>query len=176
VVVFIYPKDTSKELYQTRDRDGGERVEIVQNKILRQRQNRYGFPGVTLKITNWKQIPFKKIEKIWGRCWFLKDSLFRARRQPDNKPGQPGFWGFVHGGTRLKGKAFIIYFSLGSACSNLLEKVRLVSNREAESTDVKMRVSVSGQCQARNTENAWKTYKQIDAKLLDANMGGRGAY
>jgi len=121
VVVFIYPKDRSKDFIKRVIGTEGERIEIVQNKI----------------FVNGKQIddPWGHFEKLdwskylqtpekFGPVVVPKDSLFVLGDNRDNSQDSR-FWGFVHTNA-VKGKAFVIYFSWDRFAQSLLNKVRWV--------------------------------------------------
>jgi signal peptidase I len=122
IIVFIYPKDRSKDFIKRVIGTEGEKVEIIQNKIY---------------------INDKKIDDPWGRYdersqstkylhpmekdgpFFVpKGFLFVLGDNRDNSQDSR-FWGFVNV-NEVKGKALIIYFSWDRYAENFLEKVRWV--------------------------------------------------
>jgi signal peptidase I len=119
VIVFIYPKDTSKDFIKRVIGTEGEKVEIVQNKIFVNGKQIVD-PWGHFEKYDWTRY-LQNIEKF-GPVVVPKDSLFVMGDNRDNSQDSR-FWGFVHVNA-VKGKAFIIYFSWDQVASNLLEKVR----------------------------------------------------
>ncbi len=119
VIVFIYPKDTSKDFIKRVIGTEGEKVEIIQNKIFingKQIEDPWGH----FEKYDWTRY-LQSIEKF-GPMVVPKDSLFVLGDNRDNSQDSR-FWGFVNVNA-VKGKAFIIYFSWDQQASNLLEKIR----------------------------------------------------
>ncbi len=120
IVVFIYPKDRSKDFIKRVIATEGERVEIVQNRI----------------YINYQPIedPWGHYEERSGAMRYLlpmerfgpvtvpPNSLFVMGDNRDNSQDSR-FWGFVNV-NEVKGKALIIYFSWDRYAQNLLQKVR----------------------------------------------------
>jgi signal peptidase I len=119
-VVFIYPKDTSKDFIKRVIGTEGEKVEIVRNKIYI--NNRLiGDPwGRYSEKNDWMRY-LQPMEK-YGPIIVPKDSLFVLGDNRDNSQDSR-FWGFVNV-EAVKGKAFLIYFSWDRYAENLLNKIR----------------------------------------------------
>ena len=120
VVVFIYPKDRSKDFIKRVIGTEGEKVEIVRNKIYINEQLIDDPWGYYSGEGQWpKQLP--TMEKF-GPVVVPKDSLFVLGDNRDNSQDSR-FWGYVSL-SAVKGKAFIIYFSWDRYAQNLLWKIR----------------------------------------------------
>ena len=120
-IVFIYPKDRSKDFIKRVIATEGEKVEIRQNKISindRAIEDPWGH----FEKSDW----MKMIQSIdrFGPVVVPKDSLFVMGDNRDNSQDSR-YWGFVNV-SAVKGKAFIIYFSWDGGSLNLLDKVRWV--------------------------------------------------
>ena len=114
IIVFIFPKDRSKDFIKRVIGTEGEKVSIVHNKIY---------------------INDKLIDDPWGRFIMPRTSIedYGPVRVPENSLFVMGdnrdnsqdsrFWGFVKL-NEVKGKAFIIYFSWDSVAQDLLNKIR----------------------------------------------------
>ncbi len=114
IIVFIFPKDRSKDFIKRVIGTEGEKVTIVHNKIY---------------------INDKLIDDPWGRFTMPRTSIedYGPVRVPENSLFVMGdnrdnsqdsrFWGFVKL-NEVKGKAFIIYFSWDSTAQDLLNKIR----------------------------------------------------
>ena len=114
IIVFIFPKDRSKDFIKRVIGTEGEKVTIGHNKIY---------------------INDKLIDDPWG-CFTLsrpsiedygpvrvpESSLFVMGDNRDNSQDSR-FWGFVKL-NEVKGKALIIYFSWDSNAQDLLDKIR----------------------------------------------------
>ncbi len=114
VVVFIYPKDRSKDFIKRVIATEGEKVEMLTNQIYINGKMIDDPWGTYMRH-------FQTPEKF-GPVVVPKDSLFVLGDNRDNSQDSR-FWGFVHHDA-VKGKAFIIYFSWDRYARNLLEKVR----------------------------------------------------
>jgi signal peptidase I len=122
IVVFIYPKDRSKDFIKRVIATEGEKVEVVRNKIYINDQLIEDPWGYYDKKNEWlKQFQLKE---RYGPETVPKDSIFVLGDNRDNSQDSR-FWGFVNI-NEVKGKAFIIYFSLNWDAQNLLNKVRWV--------------------------------------------------
>ncbi len=120
-IVFIYPKDRSKDFIKRVIATQGEKVEIRQNKISindRVIEDPWGH----FEKSDW----MKMVQSIdrFGPVVVPKDSLFVMGDNRDNSQDSR-YWGFVNINA-VKGKAFIIYFSWNGGALNLLDKVRWV--------------------------------------------------
>ncbi len=114
IIVFIFPKDRSKDFIKRVIGTEGEKVTIVHNKIY---------------------INDKLIDDPWGRFTMPRTSIedYGPVRVPENSLFVMGdnrdnsqdsrFWGFVKL-NEVKGQAFIIYFSWDSIAQDLLNKIR----------------------------------------------------
>ncbi len=119
-IVFIYPKDPSKDFIKRVIGVGGDRVDIEGNKVFingQQLEDPWGYYDVK---NEWRRNlgPVGPFEHVV----VPKDHLFVLGDNRDNSQDSR-FWGFVNI-NEVKGKAFIIYFSWDQSAQNLLEKVR----------------------------------------------------
>jgi signal peptidase I len=119
-IVFIYPKDTSKDFIKRVIGVGGERVDIEGNKIYvngKQIEDPWGHYDPK---NDWRRNlgPVGPFEHVV----VPKDHLFVLGDNRDNSQDSR-FWGFVHV-NKVKGKAFIIYLSWDQHAEDLLNKVR----------------------------------------------------
>jgi signal peptidase I len=120
IVVFIYPKDRSKDFIKRVIGTEGEKVEIVRNKIYINDSLVDDPWGRYSEKNDWlKQL---QLMERFGPVVVPKESLFVLGDNRDNSQDSR-FWGFVNV-SAVKGKAFIIYFSWNGISQNLLEKIR----------------------------------------------------
>ncbi len=107
IIVFIYPKDRSKDFIKRVIGTEGEKVEIVQNKIYINNQliddpwGHYEERSASLRYLQ----PMER----FGPVTVPPNSVFVLGDNRDNSQDSR-FWGFVNV-NEIKGKAFIIYFS-----------------------------------------------------------------
>jgi signal peptidase I len=121
VVVFIFPKDRSKDFIKRVIATGGEKIEILQNKIYvndRVIEDPWGHFGKS----DWTK--YLQAMERFGPVVVPKDSLFVLGDNRDNSQDSR-FWGFVHVNA-VKGKALVIYFSWNGEADGPLDKVRWV--------------------------------------------------
>jgi signal peptidase I len=120
IIVFIYPKDRSKDFIKRVIGMEGEKVQIVRNKIYINNQliedpwGRYDERAPSTK--------YLQPMEIFGPVTVPPNSVFVLGDNRDNSQDSR-FWGFVNV-NEVKGKALIIYFSWDRYAENLLEKVR----------------------------------------------------
>ena len=114
IIVFIFPKDRSKDFIKRVIETEGEKVAIVHNKI---------YINDKLIDDSWGRftMPRASIED-YGPVKVPESSLFVMGDNRDNSQDSR-FWGFVKL-NEVKGKAFIIYFSWDSNAQDLLNKIR----------------------------------------------------
>jgi signal peptidase I len=120
IVVFIYPKDRSKDFIKRVIGEAGDKVEIIHNKIYindRVIDDPWGYYSEKNPLAR-----FLPTMERYGPVVVPKDSLFVLGDNRDNSQDSR-FWGFVSL-NEVKGKAFIIYFSLDWPAKQLIEKVR----------------------------------------------------
>jgi signal peptidase I len=120
IIVFIYPKDRSKDFIKRVIGTEGEKVQIVRNKIYINNQlieDPWGHYDERAFTTKYLQ-PME----IFGPVSVPANSVFVLGDNRDNSQDSR-FWGFVNV-NEVKGKAIIIYFSWDRYAQNLLEKVR----------------------------------------------------
>jgi signal peptidase I len=120
IIVFIYPKDRSKDFIKRVIGEEGEKVEIIQNKIYINDQ-RIDDPWGYYSEKNPLARYFPSMER-YGPVVVPKDSLFVMGDNRDNSQDSR-FWGFVTL-NEVRGKAFIIYFSLDWPAKSVIDKVR----------------------------------------------------
>jgi len=122
IIVFVYPKDRSKDFIKRVIGTEGEKVQIVRNKIYINNQliddpwGRYDERAPSSK--------YLQPMEIFGPVTVPANSVFVLGDNRDNSQDSR-FWGFVNV-NEVKGKALIIYFSWDRYAQNLLEKVRWV--------------------------------------------------
>lgn len=115
IIVFIYPKDRSKDFIKRVIGTEGEKVEIIRNKIYINDQLINDPWGRYDEKSEWVK-HFQSKER-YGPETIPKDSIFVLGDNRDNSQDSR-FWGFVNI-QDIKGKAFIIYFS-GPSMLNIL--------------------------------------------------------
>jgi signal peptidase I len=119
IIVFIYPKDHSKDFIKRVIGTEGEKVEIIHNKIYIN-DRLIDDPWGHFTKTGWSEY-LQGIENF-GPVVVPKDSLFVMGDNRDNSQDSR-FWGFVDLNAVL-GKAFILYFSWNGNAENLFDQVR----------------------------------------------------
>lgn len=120
IIVFIYPKDRSKDFIKRVIGIEGEKVEIVHNKIYINNQpieDPWGHYDERSASARYLQ-PMER----FGPVTVPANSLFVLGDNRDNSQDSR-FWGFVDV-NEVRGKALIIYFSWDRYAQNLLGKVR----------------------------------------------------
>ena len=120
IIVFIYPKDRSKDFIKRVIGQEGEKVEIIHNKIYINDQLIADPWGHFSEKSLWTR--YLPSMESFGPVVVPKDSLFVMGDNRDNSQDSR-FWGFVTL-DEVRGKAFIIYFSLDWNAQRLIEKVR----------------------------------------------------
>ena len=122
IIVFVYPKDRSKDFIKRVIGTEGEKVQIVHNKIYINNQliedpwGRYDERAPSTK--------YMQPMEIFGPVTVPANSVFVLGDNRDNSQDSR-FWGFVNV-NEVEGKALIIYFSWDRYAENLLGKVRWV--------------------------------------------------
>jgi len=120
IIVFIYPRDRSKDFIKRVIGTEGEKVEVIRNKIYindKLIDDRWGHYH---EESNWMKY-LQPIEKF-GPVLVPKDSLFVLGDNRDNSQDSR-FWGFVNINA-VRGEALIIYFSWDRYAQSLLGKIR----------------------------------------------------
>jgi signal peptidase I len=114
IIVFIFPKDRSKDFIKRVIGTEGEKVAIVHNKI---------YINDKLIDDPWGRFTMPRISiEDYGPVRVPESSLFVMGDNRDNSQDSR-FWGFVKL-NEVKGKALIIYFSWDSNAQDLLDKIR----------------------------------------------------
>jgi len=119
VIVFIYPKDHSKDFIKRVIGKEGEKIEIFQNKIF-VNGKQIDDPWGHFEKYDWSK--YLQVSEKYGPVVVPKDCLFVLGDNRDNSQDSR-FWGFVNLNA-VKGKAFIIYFSWDRLAQTLLDNVR----------------------------------------------------
>jgi len=120
IIVFIYPKDRSKDFIKRIIGTEGEKVEIIHNqlyindKLIDDPWGHYDERSQSAKY-------LQSMEKF-GPIIVPKESLFVLGDNRDNSQDSR-YWGYVSL-NEVKGKAFIIYFSWDRYAQNLFGKIR----------------------------------------------------
>jgi signal peptidase I len=120
IIVFVYPKDRSKDFIKRVIGTEGEKVQIVYNKIYINNElidDPWGHYDERSLSTKYLQ----SMERF-GPVTVPVNSVFVLGDNRDNSQDSR-FWGFVNV-NEVKGKALIIYFSWDRYAQNLLGKVR----------------------------------------------------
>jgi len=120
IIVFIYPKDRSKDFIKRVIGIGGEKVEILHNNIYindKLIDDPWGYYDERSRSGKYLQ-PMEK----FGPVIVPKGSLFVLGDNRDNSQDSR-YWGYVNV-NEVKGKAFVIYFSWDRYAQNLFGKVR----------------------------------------------------
>jgi signal peptidase I len=120
IIVFIFPKDRSKDFIKRVVGVGGEKVEIVRNKIYINDKLIVDPWGHFNERNDWIRY-FQSMES-YGPKIIPKDSLFVLGDNRDNSQDSR-FWDFVKVNA-VKGKALVIYFSWNGKAGGLLDKIR----------------------------------------------------
>ena len=114
IIVFIFPKDRSKDFIKRVIGTEGEKVTIVHNKI---------YINDKLIDDPWGHFTlFRPSIEDYGPVRVPENSLFVMGDNRDNSQDSR-FWGFVKL-NEVKGKALVIYFSWDSNAQDLLNKIR----------------------------------------------------
>ncbi len=122
IIVFIYPRDRSKDFIKRVIGMEEDKVEIIRNKIYINDKLINDPWGQYNEKSDW--IRYLQPTEKFGPVIVPKESLFVLGDNRDNSQDSR-FWGFVNINA-VKGKAFIIYFSLDWYAQNLLDKIRWV--------------------------------------------------
>ena len=122
IIVFVFPKDRRKDFIKRVIGTEGEKVEILRNKIYINDKLIDDPWGQYNEKSNW--IRYLQPMERYGPEIVPQDSLFVLGDNRDNSQDSR-FWGFVNINA-VKGKAFIMYFSLDWDAQDLLHKIRWV--------------------------------------------------
>ncbi len=120
IIVFVYPKDRSKDFIKRVIGTEGEKVEIVHNKIYINDKVIDDLWGHYMEKSDMLRY-LQPMEKF-GPVVVPKGSLFVLGDNRDNSQDSR-FWGFVSVHA-VRGKAFVIYFSWDRYAESLLGKIR----------------------------------------------------
>ncbi len=120
VIVFIYPKDPSKDFIKRVIGTQGETVQIVKGKIY---VDNALVPDPWGYFDNREPASFVAAVENFGPVVVPKNSFFVMGDNRNNSEDSR-FWGTVPFDNVL-GKAFVIYFSWNGKAENLLDKIRL---------------------------------------------------
>lgn len=120
IIVFIFPKDRSKDFIKRVIATEGEKIEIVRNKIYINDRLIDDPWGYYTEKYEWARslLPIDH----YGPKVVPKNSLFVLGDNRDNSQDSR-FWDFVSLND-VKGKALIIYFSWNGKAENLFDKIR----------------------------------------------------
>jgi signal peptidase I len=119
IIVFIYPKDPTKDFIKRVIGTEGEKVQIVRNRIYIN-DRLIDDPWGHFQIS--QQLGYFPMMENFGPIVVPNHALFVLGDNRDNSQDSR-FWGYVDLNAVL-GKAFIIYFSWNGNSENLLDKVR----------------------------------------------------
>jgi signal peptidase I len=120
IVVFIFPKDQTKDFIKRVIGIEGEKVEIIRNKIYINDKVIDDPWGYFSERGDWTRY-YQPVER-YGPKIIPKDSLFVLGDNRDNSQDSR-FWDFVNVNA-VKGKALVIYFSWNGKAEDLIEKIR----------------------------------------------------
>jgi signal peptidase I len=120
VIVFIYPKDRSKDFIKRVIGTEGDKVEIHRNRIYINDKLINDPWGHYDEKNDW--VKYLPPTDKYGPEIVPKNSLFVLGDNRDNSQDSR-FWGFVNINA-VKGNAFIIYFSLDWFAQNMMDKIR----------------------------------------------------
>ncbi len=120
IIVFIYPKDRSKDFIKRVIGQEGEKVEIIRNKIYINDRVIEDPWGHFSEKSPWAQ--YLPSMENFGPVVVPRNSLFVMGDNRDNSQDSR-FWGFVTL-DEVKGKAIIIYFSVDWNARRLIDKIR----------------------------------------------------
>jgi signal peptidase I len=120
VIVFIYPRDRSKDFIKRVIGTEGEKVEIIRNKIYINDKVINDPWGQYSEKNDWTRY-LQPMEKF-GPVIVPQESLFVLGDNRDNSQDSR-FWGFVNINA-VRGKAFVIYFSWEQNGQNPWDKIR----------------------------------------------------
>ena len=119
VIVFIYPKDPSKDFIKRVIGTQGETVQVIKGQVYINNKpisDPWGY------FDNKEPAGFIEAVENFGPVVVPKDSLFVMGDNRNNSEDSR-FWGYVPFDNVL-GKAFVIYFSWNGKAENLQNKVR----------------------------------------------------